>query len=98
MEKKKKMIGQDGRLCDEVKQTETELSITEKLFSEVNDRLSKSIRNRDFEEAGVAQGLVDVAKERMRLVSLKREKCNRERLNIDAKRRRILDHHKDWTK
>lgn len=83
-DKEKKLVKSDEESKDNLRRAET-------LFSEANSRLAKSIKNKDFDEAAVAQGLLDVAKNKMEECRKSLDECADKRKALDSRKRKIID-------
>ena len=55
---KKSFHDKKRTLAEEDKKLGNDLKASEKLFEEANTRLKKAIKDTNFDEAGVAQGLI----------------------------------------
>ena len=79
----------------EVKKNESELKIdlekAKQIFDEANGRLAIAIKNKDFKEMNIAQGLLDVAKSNLDKVTVAMDRCMTERNDIGKKRMRMID-------
>ena len=61
------------------------------LYEEVNVRLSDAIMNKNFSEAAIAQGLLEVAKKKMDNVLEQSTKCSSKRTELDKNKKRLLE-------
>ena len=52
-------------MTKEEKEISEELKTAEKMYKGANERLSKSIKNKNFEDASVAQALYEAAQKRI---------------------------------
>ena len=83
-EKEKAMIKLD-------KQLGQDLQSAEKLFGEANERLKKAIKKKDFDEAGIAQGLIDVASKKMKETREQMKKNRKSKGELAAKQKRLIE-------
>lgn len=83
-EKEKAMIKLD-------KQLGQDLQSAEKLFGEANERLKKEIKKKDFDEAGIAQGLIDVASKKMKETREQMKKNRKSKEELAAKQKRLIE-------
>lgn len=74
----------------EVKKNESELKIdmekARQIFDEANGRLAMGIKNKDFKEMNIAQGLLDVAMSNLDKITVAMDRCMNERNDIGKKR------------
>lgn len=61
------------------------------IFEEANHRLSQAIKNKDFKEMNIAQGLLDVAKANLDKIAVAMNRCVDDRNDIGKKRIRMID-------
>lgn len=67
LESRKQSLGEKEKsLLQLNKEHEQDLRSAEKLFSEANERLKSAIKKKDFDQAGIAQGLIEVASKKMK--------------------------------
>lgn len=85
------MAEREKELKKSEEQKESELQTAKALYEEANDRLSEAIKNRNLNEAVVAQGLLEVAKKKMELVVEQSEKCSSKRTELDKNKKRLLE-------
>ena len=95
---KKSFHDKEKSLTEEDKRLRNDLKASEKLFEEASTRLKKAIKNKDFDEAGVAQGLIEVATNKMNVATNKmndtRHEIDKNRKNkaeLDSKRKKLLE-------
>ena len=73
-----------------MKKNESELKIdmekARQIFDEANGRLAMAIKNKDFKEMNIAQGLLDVAKSNLDKITVAMDRCMNERNDIGKKR------------
>ena len=74
----------------EVKKNESELKIdmekARQIFDEANGRLAMAIKNKDFKEMNIAQGLLDVARSNLDKITVAMDRCMNEMNDIGKKR------------
>ena len=68
-----------------------EMCAAERLYGEVNRRLQDAIKNKNMNEITVVQGLLEVTTKKMESTRKNLDKCQKEKEEIDAKRRRVMD-------
>lgn len=78
-------------LAEEDKKLGNDLKASEKLFEEANTRLKKAIKDKNFDEAGVAQGLIEVAKNKMNDIRHEMDKNRKNKAELDSKRKKLLE-------
>ena len=69
------------------------MKTAEKLLKEANEKLIKAIKNKNFEDASVAQAMIEAAQKRMQDTNERLKKCLKEREEISSKRRKVMDEH-----
>ena len=98
-EKEAKKLEQSRRnLCVREKELEkseelkeSELQRAKTLYEEANDRLLKAIKNKNFNEVTVAQGLLEVAKKKMDDVMEQSRQCSSKRSQLTKNKKRLLE-------
>ena len=70
---------------------ESELQRAKTLYEEANDRLLKAIKNKNFNEVTVAQGLLEVAKKKMDDVMEQSRQCSSKRSQLTKNKKRLLE-------
>jgi len=70
---------------------ESELQRAKTLHEEANDRLLKAIKNKNFKEVTVAQGLLEVAKKKMDDVMEQSRQCSSKRSQLTKNKKRLLE-------
>ena len=70
---------------------ESELQRAKTLYEEANDILLKAIRNKNFNEVTVAQGLLEVAKKKMDDVMEQSRQCSSKRSQLIKNKKRLLE-------
>ena len=90
-DRKRKLGEKEKDLTKEEKELFEELKMSEKLYKEANERLSKAIQNKNFEDASVAQALYEAAQKRINDTNARLQKCLKKREEISSKRRKVMD-------
>ena len=88
---KKSFHDKEKSLTEEDKRLRNDLKASEKLFEEASTRLKKAIQNKDFDEAGVAQGLIEVATNKMNDTRHEMAKNRKNKAELDSKRKKLLE-------
>ena len=57
------------------------------LYEEANERLAQAIQNKNFNEADVAQGFLEVAKKKMENAMDQSKQCSNERTELDKSKK-----------
>ncbi|XP_015759407.1 PREDICTED: uncharacterized protein LOC107338689 [Acropora digitifera] len=70
---------------------ESELQRAKTLYEEANDRLLKAVKNKNFNEVTVAQGLLEVAKKKMDDVMEQSRQCSSKRSQRTKNKKRLLE-------
>ena len=78
-------------MTKEEKELSEELKTAEKLYTEANERLSKSVKNKNFEDTSVALALYQAAQKRTQDSNERVKKCLKRRDEISSKRRKVMD-------
>ena len=65
--------------------------MSEKLYKEATERLSKAMQNKNFEDASVAQALYEAAQKRIKDTNERLQKCLKKREEISLIRRKVMD-------
>ena len=81
---RKKTTKEENELSEELKSAE-------KLCKEANERLSKLIKNKNFEDASVALALYEAAPKIIQDSNERLQKCLKRRDKISSKRRKVMD-------
>ena len=81
--------GKELEKSEELK--ESELQRAKTLYEEANDRLLKAIKNKNFNEVTVAQGLLKVAKKKMDDVMEQSRQCSSKRSQLTKNKKRLLE-------
>ena len=89
-DRKGKLYDKEKDLTKEEKELSEELKTAEKLYKEANERISKSIKNKHFEDESVVQALYEAAQKRIQ-DSNEVQKCLKGRDEISSKRRKVMD-------
>ena len=90
-DRKRKLDDKEEALTKEEKELSEELKTAEKLYKEANERLSKSIKNKNFEDASVTQALYEAALKRIQDTNERLQKCLKRRDEISSWRRKVMD-------
>ena len=88
---KKSLQDKERTFADEDKTLANDLKASEKLFEEANTRLKKAIKDKNFDEAGIAQGLIEVAKNKMNGIRHEMDKNRKNKAELDSKRKKLLE-------
>jgi len=95
---KKKLEQSRRNLCVREKELEkseelkeSELQRAKTLYEEANDRLLKALKNKNFNEVTVAQGLLEVAKKKMDDVMEQSRQCSSKRSQLTKNKKRLLE-------
>lgn len=92
LESRKQSLGEKEKsLLQLNKEHEQDLRSAEKLFSEANERLKSAIKKKDFDQAGIAQGLIEVASKKMKETRHLIEKNRKNKEELDAKQKKLMD-------
>ena len=62
---------------------DSELQTAKTLYEEANERLAQAIRNMNFNDTAVAQGLLEVAKKKMENAMDQSKQCSNKRTGLD---------------
>lgn len=73
------------------KRKDSELHIAKTLYEEANERLSQAIKDRNFNEAAIAQGLLEVAKQKLEHAVEQTKECSNKRVELDKNKKRLLE-------
>ena len=73
------------------KQDEHDLKYSEKLFNEANERLKAAITKKDLDEAGIAQCLMDAARNKMKEVRVHMVNNRKRKDELNKKQKRLID-------
>lgn len=73
------------------KQKDSELHIAKTLYEEANERLSQAIKDKNFNEAAIAQGLLEVAKQKLEHAVEQTKECSNKRVELDKNKKRLLE-------
>jgi len=65
------------------KQKDSELHIAKTLYKEANERLSQAIKDKNFNKAAIAQGLLKVAKQKLEYAVEQTKECSNKRVELD---------------
>lgn len=90
-DKKRKLVDREKTLAEDDRRMADDMRLAEKLFEEANSRLKKALKDKNLDEAGIAQGLLDVAKNKMNATRQQMEKNRKERTELGMKRSRMLE-------
>jgi len=82
---KTKFVWQRERIDEAEKQKDSELHIAKTLYEEVNERLSQAIKDKNFNEAAIAQGLLEVAKQKLEHAVEQTKECSNKRVELDKR-------------
>ena len=77
----------EQKLMKSEKHKESELQAVKILYDEAKDRLSEAIKNKNFNRAPVAQGLLEVAEKKMEQTRM----CSSKRTQLDTNKKRLLE-------
>ena len=83
-DRKRILDDKEKDLTKEEKELSEELKTAEKLYKEANERLSKSIKNKNFEDASVVQALYEAAQKRIQDSNERLQKCLKGRDEISS--------------
>ena len=81
----------ENDLMKSEKQKDSELQTAKTLYEEANERLAQAIQNKNFNEAAVAQGLLEVAKKKMENAMDQSKLCSNKRTELDKSKKRLLE-------
>lgn len=70
---------------------DSELQTAKALYEEANERLLQAINSKNFNEAAIAQGLLEVAKKKMQHAMEETQHCSVKRTEIAKKKKRLLE-------
>ena len=70
------------------KHKERELQAAKILYDEAKDRLSEAIKNKNFNQAPVAQGLLEVAEKKMEHAMEQTRMCSSKRTQLDTNKKK----------
>lgn len=89
--KKRKLDDKERRVKKSEMEMKSDMDKANQIFEEANKRLSAAIKNKDFKEINIAQGLLDVAKANLDKIAEAMNKCVAERNDIGKKRMKMID-------
>jgi len=69
------------------KQKDSELHITKTLYEEANERLSQAIKDKNFNEAAIAQEVLEVAKQKLKHAVEQTKECSNKRVELDKNKK-----------
>ena len=72
------------------KQKDSELHIAKTLYKEANERLSQAIKDKNFNKAAIAQGLLKVAKQKLEYAVEQTKECSNKRVELGKNKRDSL--------
>ena len=78
----------EQKLMKSEKHKESELQAVQILYDEAKDRLSEAIKNKNFNQATVAQGLLEVAEKKMEHVMEQTRMCSSKRTQLDTNKKK----------
>ena len=78
----------EQKLMKSEKHKESELQAVKNLYDEAKDRLSEAIKNKNFNQATVAQGLLEVAEKKMEHAMEQTRMCSSKRTQLDTSKKR----------
>ena len=83
----------EKELTKSEKHKDSELQTAKTLWEETNERLvlMQAIQNKNFNEAAVAQGCLEVAKKKMENAVDQTKQCSNERTELDNSKTRLLE-------
>ena len=81
----------EQKLMKSEKHKESELQAVKILYDEAKDRLSEAIKNKNFNQAPVAQGLLEVAEKKMEHAMEQTRMCSSKRTQLDTNKKRLLE-------
>lgn len=85
------MQEKDSQLQQREKELEDELKSAESLFSEANKRLASALKGKDYSEASIAQGLLEIANEKLSKAAENLRSCRQHRKNSGSRKHKLLD-------
>ena len=85
------MSDREKELTKAEKQKDSELHIAKTLYEEANEQLSQAIKDENFNEAAIAQGLLEVAKQKLEHSVEQTEDCSNKRVELDKNKKRLLE-------
>ena len=92
MEKsRKKLAEKEEQLRNQKIRRKVSFKLQKALYEEGSERLSETLRNRNFSDAAVASGLLGVAKKRMDSAMEQANSCFSKQKLLESTRKRILD-------
>ena len=80
----------ENELMKSEKQKDSELQTAKTLYEEANERLAQAIQNKNFNEAAVAQGLLEVAKKKMDNAMDQSKLCSNKRTEPDKSKKETV--------
>ena len=89
-QKKRTLEDIEKSVTEEQDKCKEEMCAVERLYGEVNRRLQDAIKNKNMNEITVVQGLLEVATKKMESARTNLDKCQKNKEEIDAKRRRAM--------
>ena len=81
----------EKELMKSEKEKDSELQTAKTLYKEAYERLVQAIQNKNFNEAVVAQGLLEVAKKKMENAMDQSKLCSNKRTELDKSKKRLLE-------
>ena len=90
-DRKRKLDDKEKKVKKSELEMKADMEKANQMFEEANHRLSKAIKNKDFKEMNIAQGLLDVAKTNLGKITVAMNKCVDDRNAIGKKRMRMID-------
>ena len=79
------------KMTKEEKELSEELKTAKQFYKEANERLSKSIKNKYFEDASVSQALYEAAPKIIQVSNERLQHFLKRRDVISSKRRKVMD-------
>ena len=82
------LFDREKELMKAEKQKDSELHIAKTLYEEANERLSQAMKDKNFNKAAIAQGLLEVAKQKLEHAVEQTKECSNNRVELDKNKKR----------